>query len=255
MMTSVPLWRTPPETLMLGSHEVQVWRIPLDLDASHLENLWQSLSAEEQARAGRFRFGRDRDHFIAANGALRAILGRYLNRDPGQLLFCRNSHGKPALARGMGDGSLRFNLSHSGSLALVGLTRDREIGVDLEQIRSRVANEQIAERFFSPREVAMLRALPLPVRQEAFFKCWTRKEAIIKAIGTGMSLRLDKFDVSFSPGEPVKALRIPGQSKGQSRWSIQELKPAPGFSADLAIQGGGEVESVVTNGQISLPNV
>ena len=131
------------------------------------------------------------------------------------------------LAKERGDESLRFNLSHSGDLALLGVTRDQEIGVDLEQIQDRIATEQIAKRFFSPREVAMLCALPPPVRQEAFFKCWTRKEAFIKGIGVGLSLPLDKFDVSLAPAEPAKILRIEGDVKGASRFQHYGRPPFP----------------------------
>jgi len=128
-------------------------------------------------------------------------------------------------------------LSQSDGLALYAFTRDREIGVDIEHIRDISEMEQIAEQFFSARENAVFRTLPKSKKKEAFFNCWTRKEAFIKAIGEGLSWPLDSFDVSLIPGEPARLLKIEGDSKAASRWSIQDLKPAFGFAAAFAVKG------------------
>ncbi|MGD0652454.1 MAG: 4'-phosphopantetheinyl transferase superfamily protein, partial [Verrucomicrobiia bacterium] len=202
----VPPWRSPPETLVLGCDEVHVWRATLDQTPSQIQSFLHNLAADEQARAERFYFEKDREHFIAARGVLRAILGGYLNRPPECLSFCYNSHGKPALA-GESDGdAIRFSVSHSYGVALYAVTRGREVGIDIERIRFDLEVAEIAERFFSRREVAMLRTLPTEVQREAFFRCWTRKEAYIKARGEGLSLPLDQFDVSLAPGEPAAVL-------------------------------------------------
>jgi 4'-phosphopantetheinyl transferase len=113
------------------------------------------------------------------------------------------------------------------------------VGIDLEYIRSDLAVEQIAERFFSRREIATLRALPIDLRTYAFFLCWTRKEAYIKARGEGLSLPLDQFDVSLIPGEPAALLNTQRDLYEVSRWSLQELTPAPGYAAALAVEGHG----------------
>ena len=151
--------------------------------------------------------------------------------------FCYGKNGKPALANTFGEGTIHFNMSSSKGLALYAFTRDRNIGVDIEHIHDVAEMEQIAEQFFSERENAAFCALPKNMKREAFFNCWTRKEAFIKAVGDGLSLPLDKFDVSVVPGEPPKLLRINGDPKAASRWFIEELKPASGFSAALAVKG------------------
>ena len=134
---------------------------------------------------------------------------------------------------------IRFNLSHSHGVALYAVTRGREVGIDLEYIRSDLEVEQIAERFFSRREIATLRALPIDLRTDAFFLCWTRKETYLKARGEGLSLPLDQFDVSLIPGEPAALLSTHRGSHEALRWSLQELTPAPGYVAALGVEGHG----------------
>lgn len=232
-------WYPPPlsETFSLKDKEVHVWRAVLDVEASRIQSLQQSLSTDEWERARRFHFQKDRDHFIAARGLLRVILGLYLSKEPDQLQFCYGPYGKPSLTQEFGGDTLRFNLSHSYGLALFAITRGRELGVDLEQLRSQVTNIQIAERFFSPREVAALRALPINLQQEAFFTCWTCKEAYLKARGEGLTHPLDQFDVSFTPGEPARLLNTYKDPQEASRWSLYKLNPGPGYAAALAVEG------------------
>jgi 4'-phosphopantetheinyl transferase len=235
----VPPWRPPPETLVLGCDEVHVWRATLDQTPAQIQSFRHNLAADEQARAERFHFERDCGHFIVARGVLRAILGGYLKRAPESASFCYGAHGKPALAGESGADAIRFNVSHSHGIALYAVTRGREVGVDLERIRSNLAVAEIAERFFSRREVAMLRTLPTEEQREAFFRTWTRKEAYLKARGEGLSLPLDQFDVSLAPGEPAAILGTQPASSEASRWSLQELAPAPGYVAALAVEGHG----------------
>jgi len=236
-MTSVSPWHSPPKTLKLGRDKVHVWRATLDPEKSRLHDLEQILAPDEHARAGRFYFQKDREHFIAARGLLRTILGRYLNQDPSELRFCYSPYGKPSLATSSGENALHFNVSHSHGLALYAVTSGREIGVDLEHLRTNFAGEDIAERFFSRREVEALRALPADMRQKGFFNCWTRKEAYIKARGEGLSLPLDQFDVSLAPGEPAALLSTISDPLEASRWSLQKLEPGPGYVAALAVEG------------------
>ena len=232
-------WGLPPQTMTLADDEVHVWRAVLDQPPSQVQSFLHTLDAEEQARAKRFRFEQDRQHFIAARGVLRDILGGYLNRAPASLAFCASPQGKPALTVEPDRPAIRFNLSHSQGTALYAIARGREVGIDLERIRSDLAIDEIAERFFSRREVAMLRRLPADVRCQAFFLCWTRKEAYLKARGDGLSLSLDQFDVSLVPGEPAALLGTRHDPADVSRWSIQELAPAPGYAAALAVEGRG----------------
>jgi len=233
-----PEWRVPPQTLELNAAEVHVWRVALDQSLSISERFRNTLAPTERARAETFHFRKDRDYFIAARGALRAILGRYLNRSPRDLSFRYSSYGKPALDLGSGDDRLRFNLSHSQGMALYVIARDREVGVDIERVRSDLEVDQIAERFFSPSEISSLRALPVALRRNAFFLCWTRKEAYIKARGEGLSLPLDHFDVSIAPGEPAALLRTRPDSAEAFRWSLRDLAfESPEYAAAVAVEG------------------
>jgi len=224
---------------VLGDDEVHVWRAMLDQTPSQIQRLLHNLAADEHVRAEQFYFERDRQHFIAARGVLRAILGGYLHRTPESLSFYYSSHGKPGLAGETDDDAIRFNVSHSHGVALFAVTRGREVGIDIEHIRFDLEVVEIAEQFFSPREVATLRALPIEAQRQAFFRCWTRKEAYIKARGEGLSLPLDQFDVSLAPGEPVAVLRAQRDPSEASRWSLQELTPAPGYAATLTVEGHG----------------
>jgi 4'-phosphopantetheinyl transferase len=156
---------------------------------------------------------------------------------PAQLRFSYNAWGKPALTNDSGADALRFNLSHSHQLMICAVTCGRDIGIDLEHLRSDLAQLQIAEQFFSSQEVAVLSALPVEQQTKAFFNCWTRKEAYIKARGEGLSFALDQFDVQFAPGESAALLRNRGDAREVSRWSLQELTPAPGYVGALAVEG------------------
>jgi 4'-phosphopantetheinyl transferase len=231
------LWRCPPADLTLSSAEVHVWRAALDPVMECVERLQRSLSVDERQRAARFYFPRDRRRFIVARGILRDILGRYLRVPPPDVQFCYSAYGKPALANGPDEDVLRFNLSHSHETALFAITRGREIGVDIEYLRREIACEEIAERFFSAQERADLRALPAALKQQAFFNCWTRKEAYIKAHGEGLSLPLDQFDVSLAPGEPAALLATRSDPDEALRWSLQALATGPCYIAAVAVEG------------------
>jgi 4'-phosphopantetheinyl transferase len=237
MMTLDQPWSIPPTTLTLSSDEVHIWRAALDLAPPHVEDLRKILSEDEVNRADRFVFERDRTHFIVARGLLRLIIGRYLQLEPRQLRFSYSRYGKPALIRPADVDILSFNLSHAHGLALYACARGRELGVDIEYIRPIPDVERIAERFFSPRERATLQALPQEGRLEAFFTCWTRKEAYIKARGEGLSLPLDQFDVSLAPGEPAALVGVRADAAEALRWSLQALHPGPGYVAALAATG------------------
>jgi 4'-phosphopantetheinyl transferase len=204
---------------------------------AQVRSLWDTLTADERQRAERFLFEKDRTHFVVARGLLRVLLGRYLRQDSPHLRFTYGPHGKPALATDTDRMSLCFNVSHSHGLALYAITRGREVGVDVERIRPEIAQEKIAERFFSPREVTVLRALPTPLQAPAFFACWTRKEAYIKAKGDGLTLPLDQFDVSLAPGEPAALLHTAWDPQEAAGWALQDLAPASGYRAAVAVAG------------------
>jgi len=239
-----PAWNTPPPDMVLASDKVHVWRASLELTPTAILALRRTLAADELARVKRFHFTEDRTRFIAARGALRDILARYLGTEANQVCFRYSSHGKPSLAAGSQRGGqrkppLHFNLSHTSDLALVAIARGRRVGVDIESMRTDIAQDLIAARSFSPREQARLRALPIHLKAQGFFNCWTRKEAYIKARGEGLSLPLDQFDVSLAPGEPARLLHVEGDAEEASRWTLAELAPGPGYVAALVVEGHG----------------
>jgi 4'-phosphopantetheinyl transferase len=237
MHSSQSTWLPAPQQLILANDEVHVWQAKLDRTVSHVQTFLNTLDQDERIRAQRFRFQRDQNHFIVAHGLLRVILGRYLHEHPHTLRFSYNPYGKPALAEEYSDHTLSFNLSHASGLVLYAITYGRRIGIDLERIEPNFANEQIAEQFFSPRETAMLRSLPPHLRQEAFFNCWTRKEAYLKAIGEGLSASLNQCEVTLIPGEPARLLRSVGNQQDIATWSLQAFTPSPGYMAALAVEG------------------
>lgn len=221
----------------MKASEVHVWRAALDVPLNRLRRLCDLLSEDERARAERFRFPLHRNRFAVARGLLREILGTYSGDPPQGLRFRYGTSGKPELDGEATSAPLKFNLSHSGGLALYAVARGRELGVDIETLRPGVEEEEIAERFFSAREVETLRSVPSGGRTEAFFNCWTRKEAYIKARGEGLSLPLDGFDVSLTPGEPAALLAVRGALGETERWSLRALDAGAGYAAALAVEG------------------
>jgi 4'-phosphopantetheinyl transferase len=236
MSSAVNVWRTAPGVVEAQSNEVHVWRAFPDVLASCLEGLIQILSDDERERAARFYFERDRSRFIVTRAFLRILIGRYLQKAPCEIQFIYGSNGKPFVA-GEKQAPLRFNLSHSHGLALYAVTRGREIGVDLECINETMNVEAIAERFFSAHEVAALKSLPQYDKQRAFFACWTRKEAYIKARGERLSVSLGGFTVSLKPAEPPALLNVQNDSEESSRWSFLAIDPDPGYVAAVAVEG------------------
>jgi 4'-phosphopantetheinyl transferase len=225
----------PSSPYALPPEMIQVWRVRLDQSPTSCARLEQLLSPGEMDRAGRFHFERDRRRFIIARGALRMILSGYLGVAPTVIAFEYGPQGKPFL--GVTASGIRFNVTHSQELALVAVARDRELGVDVEHVRPFTWKEQTPEHFFSPREVEAFRSLPDDLQQSAFFACWTRKEAYIKARGGGLSIPLECFDVSVVPGEPAALLAVRDDPMEPSRWGMAELQPAQGYMGALVARG------------------
>jgi 4'-phosphopantetheinyl transferase len=232
-LDSVPLWSSSLVTLKLKANEVHVWTARLKSN-SLVEQFRSILSKDENVRADRFYFQHDRDHFVLARGFLRIILSHYLDLLPSQVQFSYGPYGKPFLANDSNSQNLQFNLSHSGDLAMFAFASGIEIGVDVEQMRQDPVEDEVAERFFSDTEVRAFRSVPERERQIAFFNCWTRKEAYIKAKGAGLSLKLDQFSVSLIPGEQPVLLQT-SFDPDPSRWRLHSFVPAPGYVGALAI--------------------
>jgi 4'-phosphopantetheinyl transferase len=231
--------RSPEAGLALGPDEIHVWAIRLDPPPAEVERLGRHLSADEWERADRFRFDKHRRQYVVGRGALRTLLAAYLGSGrPEAIRFRYGPRGKPFLEPPLDAGGLEFNLSNSDELALAAFVLGREIGVDVEFLRSMPDCEQISERFFSASEREVLRGIPVSRKEETFFNCWTRKEAYLKAVGEGLAAPLDSFDVTLAPGDPPRMLTLEGDAERASRWCFHHLVPADKYVGAVAIEGG-----------------
>jgi 4'-phosphopantetheinyl transferase len=230
----------PDEPLHLKASEIHVWHISLRPTESRLSQLGASLSPEECARAERLAFEDARGRFIAAHGMLRTIIGRYVNEPPRALTFTAGPHGKPSLAgpRGAVE-NVRFNLTHSHDVALIAVAHNREVGIDLERIRDSVDSLKLAERFFTPNEFERLQQLPENQANRLFFTLWTCKEAYLKAIGTGLSVDLDRCEVLPVPEELVARVRLLGESIPRNDCLVRILSLGPDYVGAVAAEGEG----------------
>ena len=228
-----------------GPGTILCWVVDLQQPADRVAVLTQVLTVDERQRADRFVFGRDRRRFVVTRACLRDLLGRAGDVPATAIRFEYGVHGKPSLVPDMGRPTLHFNVSHSDELALIVLAADRPVGVDLEAIRPLPDLHDIATRYFAAAETSTIVGMPARERELAFFLCWTRKEAFVKARGEGLTLPLDRFRVSCRPGEPARILDIDGSPAAAAEWSIYDLRPAPGFVGAVVMQDVPRSLSVV----------
>ena len=224
-------WPGGPAWPAISHGEVHLWKVDLSAAAAD----WRALSRDEHERAARFHFEKDRQHFKASRSALRTVLARYVNLLPESLTFAQTEFGKPFLTNPKAAGLL-FNMSHSGQLALIAVAREREVGVDIELMRADFATNEVAEHFFSVAEIYTLSGLEPHLRTQAFFNCWTRKEAYVKARGEGLSMPLDVFDVSLAPDTSAAMLSNRFDKFEPSRWIFQDLQIAPDYAGALVVE-------------------
>lgn len=247
-------WLTPLVTPELQPGEIHIWQASLEA-TDQITRLLPLLSDDEQTRAGRFHFQKDRDRFVIARGVLRVILSQYLDIQPQDLKFQYSEMGKPSLTHFP---ELCFNVSHSGQIALYAVAQSCEVGIDVEQIRPERDWEAIATRFFSTQEQTTLKQLSPDLKLQGFFNCWTRKEALLKAIGQGLRLPLDQFTVSLTPGEPARLLQVEWNlTQRAEEWWIEALPVAAGYAAAVAagcpaIQTGGQLAGNLKGWQFEL---
>jgi len=229
--TAYPGNATVPE---LDDNGVHVWFAPAPGHSLQPAQFKPVLSSDELARVARFRFDSDRENFVFARGMLRILLGTYLEIAGQGVRFSYSEKGKPYLASQPGAG-LQFNLSHSSGAVQLAICRNRSIGADIERVREDLEVEEIAARFFSQKERQTLMSLPAEQRHDAFFRCWTRKEALLKAKASGLSFSLDLFDVSMTAGEKNVALSTRPDPQEAARWRIYPVTVRAGYAAAVAV--------------------
>jgi 4'-phosphopantetheinyl transferase len=230
-----------PSSFQLASDEVHSWRVRLDAPPETSARFYAILTPDERQRSARFYFEHDRRRFIIARGVLRDLLGRYLQVEPGKISFVYNAFGKPELSPEFGS-RLRFNVSHSAGLALIAIAAGSRVGVDVEYIRAETDYADIARHFFSAAEIADLTARPGDRHAEAFFSCWTKKEAYLKACGQGLAIALDSFSVPLTTDVANTRVDFCAASNNivsPECWLLYTLRPAPGYAGALAIEGSG----------------
>jgi 4'-phosphopantetheinyl transferase len=215
---------------------VQVHWFPTDLPEARLDELAPLLAEDERARADRFRLPRDRNRYVAARGQLRILLASCLDRVPSAVAIEVGPDGKPEVRSVPGSERLQFNLSHSDGVGVLAIAIEDELGIDVERIRALPDASAIAERFFAAGEILALRAAADEERSETFFRYWTRKEAVVKSFGRGLSLPLHGFELSPDGLAPEQVM-FRGEDPSSARWVLPLTPPYPGFVAALATAG------------------
>lgn len=220
-----------PDVAAISEQEVHVWTVNL----ARVPVLDEALSHVEHERSAQFDSEVDRRRFKAARSALRTILTRYLKLPASSLVFAQTEFGKPFVINSEADGLL-FNLSRSGDVLAIAVTRDREVGIDVEIVRQESAPMEIAEQCFSVAEIYTLTGLDQDARTVAFFNCWTRKEAYTKARGEGRSVPWVQFDMSLAPGVRAAMLNNRIDKEEMSRWVFHDVQLPPGYVGTLAFE-------------------
>jgi 4'-phosphopantetheinyl transferase len=225
-------WNFPYGNVALDKNEVHLWRAKLNFTSRQVTKFTSFLSDDEKQKAFSFYSKTDTHNYIASRAITRLIISRYTNLEPAEIVFYYNYFGKPfVLTNNFG-----FNISHSKDFVICAVSGSKMVGIDIEFIKDGFNSLEIAERFFSKAEIDELKSVPFNLRNEAFFNCWTRKEAFIKARGIGLSLPLDSFDVSLMPGKPARILSIRNNDEGsQNYWHFQNLNVAKGYASALVL--------------------
>jgi 4'-phosphopantetheinyl transferase len=216
--------------------EVHVWTARPSSEGVSLVALEALLNPQEKSAAYRFVFERHRLNYIFAHGVLRQILGAYIDRPPGEIQFRHNAYGKPFLLEAGERERTQFNMSHSHGIVLVALTLDRRIGADVEQLRTLDSFPAIAQSNFTTQERAYISGFPPEQQQDAFYKCWTRKEAFIKAVGKGLSIPLNTFDASIPEGQPGRRITAPKEAPDVESWWLSDLSAPEGYAGAVAVE-------------------
>lgn len=226
-------WNKPNNSAWQRENQVHIWLINFEKAEKNRADFKKLLSQEERERAARFYFDKDTLRYSVTRALLRSVLAKMLHVTPQEIEFIHNQYGKPALNQKT---NLYFNISHSGNYGLMAITDRTEIGVDVEHFRKEMTAENIAQRFFSPKEVADFNALPKEQKLEGFFNCWTRKEAFIKAVGMGLSLPLNSFDVTLTPGVEPHVLDVRYNNIPKTQWHLQNIVMEEKYAAAFILR-------------------
>jgi len=230
-MHPVP-WQIVTNAPRIASGEIHIWRYRLELSTERVGHAESLLSADELARADRFHFPIHRERYVAGRSKLRKLLGSYLQVEPASVRFTYSEFGRPALNQAQNSGAINFNVSHSEDICLVAVSHVQPLGIDVERIRGDFGGEEVAQANFAPAEFRELLSLPSNIRPQGFFNCWTRKEAYVKALGAGLQIPLDSFEVSLRPEDSPRFLRGAGVG-----WHLLSFCGADGFQAAAAYRG------------------
>ena len=226
--------KDPLRNISLPQNDIHIWSSALNSCPSEITDLKKTLSVDELIRADKYFFNHHRDHFIVGRGLLRHLLANYLQITPSEVKFVYDEYGKPSIGNLQTNDKLNFNVSHSSDHILYAISRNRNIGIDLEYNRDDFPVDEVSKRFLSPPELEMLSASPALSKTTLFYQLWTRKEAYSKGIGKGLSIPFNKFDVSQTPGDPVTELINNHLSFSTTRWYVKDIMINPDYAAAIA---------------------
>ena len=239
-------------TLFIADNEVHIYFASVNLARPYIDDLRKNLIDEEKQKALKFVFEKDRVRYTIARGILREILGQYLSAVPNEISFSSNKYGKLSIDRKYHQSNLNFNLSHSGDMIVYGIINDRQIGIDVENIRPNDSSRNIINRFCSGHEKDEFNMLPERIKERAFFTCWTRKEAYIKALGLGLYYPLEHFSVSLTPGKRAKLTY--DKNYDVSKWSLEEFISTDQYIGAVAVEGK-DLDINLFQWEHKLPNI
>ena len=229
-------WLDPPKSLALPQGEVHVWRGIVDLPPSRLQVYQEILSSEEQARARRFRFPQHQTRFMTTRGMLRFLLGHYLTLAPQDIELDAGPQGKP-FVKTPGSRPLHFNVSHSQKVALFAFSHDSEVGIDVEGSKARLDHLGVGQRIMSAQEHQWLQSLPVSKQKAAFLACWTRKEAFVKALGSGLNFPMKDLTLTFLPHQSPTIVHIANPDLASRPWAVFPIYPRVRYAAALVVAG------------------
>ncbi|MBX2876159.1 MAG: 4'-phosphopantetheinyl transferase superfamily protein [Saprospiraceae bacterium] len=232
------MWAIPSEYTSLEPAQLHLWFLPLPEQVPLAHHFWQVLSPEEQSKAHAFRFEKNALEFIRTRSVLRYLLAFYSGQQAAEISFVQNEYGKPHLLHHPG---LHFNVSHTDGAALLGFTLAGALGVDIENTERTLETDLVAKHFFAAEEVEKLLAIAPPKRQAAFYRCWTRKESIIKALGTGLSFPLKEFEVEFLANQPARLLQTHWDPTEADHWWMRDFQLEDPYMSAIALRGDAPI--------------